>query len=151
MPSYQPSAPESKGIERPDIISTIARILNHHATKGRRKPKMFPSDVNEAARFWVSHQRAPDDYTEAMTEIRKNGELVGYHAPYHDRVVKTLRVFLGLKEIHQVFVIDCIDKGMDYRGEDMVMYTEIAKQFEIMWKDPEKYKADASKHLRMWQ
>ena len=62
-----------------------------------------------------------------------------------------LRVFLGLKDIHQVFVIDCIDKGMTYRGEDMQMYTEIAKQYEIMWKDPEAYKEKASKHLRRWE
>ena len=151
MASYQPSAQESKGIERPDINVVIMKILNHHATKGRRKPKMFPSDVAAAAQFWVSHQPPPDDYSEPMTEIRKNDEVVGYNAPYHDRVIKTLRVFLGLKDIHQVFIIDCIDKGMQYRGEDMSVFPEIAKQYEIMWKDPEKYKADASKHLRMWQ
>jgi hypothetical protein len=39
---------------------------------------------------------------------------------------------------------------MHYRGEDMRMYTEIAKQYAVFWKDPVKYKADASKHLRMW-
>lgn len=152
MPSYQPSAhSESKSTDRPDIVAVISKILNHHATKGRRKPKMFPSNVGDAAKFWIDHQPPPDDFSEAMTPIYKNDDLVGYDAPYHDRVIKTLRVFLGLKDIHQVFVIDCIDKGMTYRGEDMQMYTEIAKQHEIMWKDPEAYKEKASQHLRRWE
>lgn len=151
MGSYQKSETPDVTVRRPEIIEIISQILTHHSRKGRRKPKMFPSDPKEAAKFWLNHQRPADDYTEAMTPHYNNYELMGFSAPYHDRVVKTLRVFLGLKEIHQVFIIDCVGKGMEWRGEDMAIYPDIAKQYEEMWKDVDAYKAKAGECLRVLQ
>ena len=138
-------------VELIEPIGVLMKLLERHANKGFRKPKMFPRTLREAAQYWIDHQEEPDDYKEAVTELTKNGELTGYDTPYHDRLVRTLRIFLMLSDIHQAFVIDCVEKGMAYRGEDMRIYPEIAKQYEIMWKDPEAYKEKASQHLRRWE
>ena len=148
MAKYRPSQTDAPKHERPSAAGVLSKLLINHSKKGRRKPKMFPQDLDTAAQYWIAHQRAPDDYSEAMTEIRDNHEVIGYNAPYIDRLVRTLRQFLNLSDIHQAFVIDCIDRGMEYRGEDMRIYTEIAKQYEIMWKNPEAYKVGNDKILR---
>jgi len=127
-------------------IGVLITILKRHSAKNRRKPKMMPSTVREAAQYWIDHQEPPNDYKEAVTENHKNGTLTGYDTPYHDRLARTLRSFLGLRSIYQAVVIDAAERGIYWRGEDMDIFPKIIIESDEMAKDPDGYKKKHS-HL----
>jgi len=129
-------------------IGVLMKILTRHTDKGKRRPKMFPGTVREAAQYWIEHQETPDDYKEGVTKIIKNGELIGYETPYHDRLERTLRKFLTLSPLHQAFVIDSVDKGVPWRGDEIHIYTNIVKEGFKFLADPEAYK---DKHAAIMQ
>jgi hypothetical protein len=121
-------------------IGVLMNILKRHSDKGRRKPKMFPGTVREAAQYWISHQENPDERKEQVTEIKVNGEIVGYETPYHNRLAKTLLRFLSQKEIHQVFIIEAIERGIPWRGDEPDIFVHIVKEGDKFLADPAAYK-----------
>ena len=132
----------NKNHEPPELLEPIGvlqKILRNHSDKNRRRPKMFPNTVREAAQYWLDHQAPPDDHKEAVKEIRVNGDLVAYETPYHDRVARTLKKFLALKEIHQEFIIEAIENGCPWRGDEIWSYKDIVRESEIMHRDPKAY------------
>jgi hypothetical protein len=126
-------------------------ILKRHSEKGKSRPKMFPGTVREAAQYWIGHQPPPDDYREGVKKIIKNEELVGYETPYHDRLARTLCRFLVQKHIHQLFIIEAIERGIPWRGDEIGIYTEIVKEADKMLKDPESYIEEAWVKLKQFK
>lgn len=122
----------------------LMRILKVHAEKGRRKPKMFPGTVRDAAMFWIAHQEPPNDLTEPVTENWVNDQLIGYNTPFHDRLSYTLRQFLKLNDLYQTLVIEAAERGIYWRGEGMNIFPTIVRESDEMKKDPEAYKAKHS-------
>ena len=128
--------------EPPELLQPIGvlqKILRHHTDSNRRRPKMFPSAVREAAQYWLDHQEPPDDYREGVREIRSNGTLIAYETPYHDRVARTLKKFLALKELHQVYIIEAIEAGTPWRGDEIWSFKDIVREAEKMRQDPKAY------------
>ena len=126
----------------------LMRILKIHAEKNRRRPKMFPGTVRDAALFWIAHQEPPNDYTEGVTENWVNEQLVGYNTPYHDRLSYTLRQFLKLSEIYQTAIIEAAQRGIYWRGESMNIFPTIVRESDEMKKDPEAYKQKHSEQIQ---
>ncbi len=121
-------------------VGVIMDILKHHADKGRRKPKMFPTMLREAAQFWIAHQEPPDDRKEAVREVRSNGTLIGFETPYHDRLARNLKTFLRLSDLYQSLIIDAAERQIYWRGDRMGFFAKVIKQADEMAKDPEAYK-----------
>lgn len=136
-------------IPMPDPVEALMKILKRWSDAGKAKPKMFPGTVQAAAEYWVSRQEPPIDYKEDMVKITDpRGVHIGWETPYADRVCRTLKKFLRQKHIHQLFIIEAIERGIPWRGDDMRMFTEIVKEADQMLADPDAYKA---KHSALMQ
>jgi len=114
----------------PTPVDTLAQVM---AGSSRRRPKMFPIDNRDAAIFWINHQEKRDDYAEAATR-----EGATWKTPYHDRLTRTLRIFLGLNDLHQAFVIE-YTKTIPWRGDDIDLYQIVVKETQLMAGDPNGY------------
>lgn len=122
---------------------TPGDVLKPIILAAKFKPKSFPSNPDAAVQFWIKHQEAPDDFSERVTTITVDGDVVGFKTPYHDRLAMNLRKFLGLKSIHQEYIIHHIDRGIPWRGDEMWFYQEVIKEHDKMLENPEQYIARA--------
>ena len=125
---YQGEAEDEIDIGPPTPEQEIEKILKRHSKLGRRKPKMMPADPFQAARWWMAHQEQPDEYREAVQKLGNNR----YETPYHDRLCRTLRKFLRLKHIHQLYIVESIDRGIPWRGDDIDFFTDVVKEHDKM-------------------
>lgn len=127
--------PEAKTLECPTPESVLEKILK----KRRHKPKMFPGDPFQAARYWMAHQEQPHHWKENAEPIKKDGKVTGWHTPYHDRLAINLKTFFQLKHIHQVYVIENVEAGVPWRGDPPDNYIEIVRETQKMLKNKEAY------------
>ena len=136
-------------MNQPSPTDDLMRILRHWSDSGKRKPTMFPSTLQKAAEYWMEHQEPPIDYAEDMQKIiSPKGEHVGWETPYADRVCRTLRKFLRQKKIHQLFIIEAIERGIPWRGDEIGIFTEIVKEADQFHADPVAYKEKHSEQIR---
>ena len=139
-----PTDEKKPSAKPPNPIDVLLPILRGC----KRRPSMFPQDPTTAAKFWIAKQEPPNEFTEAIRqESRKDGSKY-FITPYHDRLAANLKTFVQLQHIHQVFVIDAIDRGIPWRGDDIHKFTKTVEQHNEMLKDPEAYIGNASKLLR---
>ena len=136
--------PEPVILACPTPEERIEKVLK----KYNRKPKMFPSDAFQAARYWIAHQEQPNERVEAAEPVTVNGKVVGWRTPYHDRLIATLRTFLRMKNIYQLHVIENVEDGIPWRGDQPDFYSEVIKQTQLMRIDPSKYMEAAQRQLR---
>lgn len=95
-------------------------------------PNTLPQDNFQAARFWMAHQIPADNFVEHATPpAQKGGE---WKTPYHDRLVYTLKRFMALKSIEQIYVLENIKRGIPYKGDDLDRYKQYVKDHEVMKK-----------------
>lgn len=127
--------PESRDCPTPEaVIEQYLKITKF------RKPGMLPADPFQAARYWMAHQCQADDFTEGATPPLSKGGPWG--TPYHDRLLYTLRKFLRLKAVQQVYVIEHIEKGIPWKGEDFTFYLVVVDETIKMKGDPKQYIED---------
>lgn len=135
--------PEDVGKECPTPESVLEKVLK----KRRHKPKMFPSDSFQAARYWMAHQEQPRDYVDDVVPITKDGKIIGWKTPYHDRLAVNLKIFFRLKHINQVYVIEYVEAGIPWRGDPPDIYIKVVRQAQLMLKDKDKYIESAMQAL----
>ena len=124
--------PESKECPTPEaVIEQFLKITKY------RKPSMIPADPFQAARYWMAHQCPADDFTEGATPPNSKGGT--WATPYHDRLIYALRKFLKLKAVQQLHVIDHIEKGIPWKGEDFDFYLLVVDETIKMNVNKEKY------------
>lgn len=117
---------------------TPEEVIAHYlANSKRRVPTGMPTDGFQAARWWMAHQAPADNFTEAATPPGTKGGT--WVTPYHDRLMYTLRRFLKLKAVQQVYVIEHINKGIPWKGDEITFYTTIVDETAKMHEDKEKY------------
>lgn len=139
-----PQPEKDNAAKPPNPLDVLLAVLS----KAKHKPSMFPSDPTKAAQFWIAHQEPPNEYTEAVRrELRKDGSAY-FVTPYHDRIRANLKIFLTHNKIHQVFIIEAIERGIPWRGDRIEMFVQIVKQGDEMAKGHEAYIANASKVFR---
>lgn len=141
--SYKPNdaPPEDRDCPTPEsVIDQFLKVTKY------RKPTMFPADHFQAARYWMAHQAQPDQYTEGATPpVTKGGS---WGTPYHDRLIYSLRRFLRMKAIEQVYIIEHTSKGVPWKGESIDHYTIIVKEEAKMAVNKEKYIDDGFEAMR---
>lgn len=115
---------------------------------GKRRPKMFPVDNLEASNYWRQLMEPPNEHTEAIDWVHtKSGG--HWHAPYIDRMVYTLKRFMAMTHVEQVFIIDGIEnKNCPWRGDSIDMYKMILEEEQKMRLDPGPYKEKAFSVLK---
>lgn len=113
--------------------------------KNPRIPEGAPSDGFQFARWWMSHQKPGDRFSEAATPpVMKGGS---WATPYHDRLMYTLKKFLKLKRVQQVYVIEHIEKGIPWLGDDVDKYADIVNEHHKMLQNKEQYIEDGFKKM----
>ena len=132
--AYTPKGEMQENNTCPTPEQAIQQFLKY--TK-QRVPKGFPADPYQGAKWWIAHQSIPDRFAEPATPPTTKGGTWG--TPYHDRLVYTLRRFLGMKSVFQVYIIEYIEKGVPWKGEDIGLYRTICEEWEKMGNDKQKY------------
>lgn len=128
----------------PLIQDVLAAVIE----KSRMKiPDCMPSQPFDAAHWWIAHQEKPHPSRDIPEVLKKDGQVIGWSTPYHDRLVHTLRKFLSLIEPHQVFLVQNIKAGIPWRGDSIESYAVIVEQHREMKKDPDTYRANAKRIL----
>ena len=148
MAKYRPTEPTIETITPPDPVNVLMGVLQK---SNQRKPTMFPAEPRAAAIYWISHQEEADEYNERLVAIKNNQEVTGWKTPYHDRLTSTLKKFLSLKPIHQTFVIEKVESGIPWRGDDIPMFTEIVREHEKMNQDKQPYIDNAFEVLKKYK
>ena len=115
------------------------------------KPPWMPSRPLDAAQWWISLQKPPDDLTERPFQVPvfgANGQR--WVTPYIERVSINLRRFLGMKKEDQDYIIGAAGDGVFWNGEDMPMFYRIYEETMKM-KDSgrDKYIRRASQAARL--
>ncbi len=127
-------------IPRPDPVFDLSRAIRFHLSKRRKLPSMFPHDAEDAARFWMTRQEPVIDRQEDMKRnTDRDGVVTGWHAPYVDRLLYTMKQFLGLTEPEQAFVIHGIESGVPWRGDSIRFYRIVCDETAEMKKDRDSY------------
>lgn len=141
--AYEPADAPVENNTCPSPEDMIANFLKQ--TK-LRKPSMFPSDPREAARYWMEHQNSPDNFTEPVTPpVKKGGE---WGTPYHNRLIFTLKKFMRMKSVHQIYVIEYIEKGIAWKGDEIHFYQTVVEESAKMSENMEEYIAEGCKKMR---
>lgn len=136
--------PEDPGKPCPTPEEVLEKILK----KRKYKPKMFPGDSFQAARYWMAHQEQPRDYVDNAVPNTKDGKIIGWHTPYHDRLAVNMKIFFRLKHIHQVHVIENVEAGIPWRGDPPDFYIAVVQQAHLMLKNKDKYIEGALQALK---
>jgi hypothetical protein len=93
----------------------------------------------------MSHQPQGDRFSEAATPPATKGG--SWTTPYHDRLIASLKKFLGLKHVQQLYIIEHVEKGIPWRGDDLDKYTDIVNEHFKMVENKEKYIEDGFKKM----
>lgn len=110
-----------------------------------RVPKGMPSDGFQAARWWMARQAPADQFSEAATPPRVKGS--DWVTPYHDRLMYTLKKFLRLKSIQQVYIIEHIERGIPWKGDEIGHYQLVVEESAKMAENKEQYIEDGFKKM----
>jgi len=144
--AYKSSSDEDRPFQSNKCPTPEEVIAHYLANTKRRVPEGMPVDGFQAARWWMARQAPGDPFSEAATPpVKKGGE---WATPYHDRLLYTLRRFLKLKRVHQIYVIEHIDKGVPWKGDDIDLYITVVEETAVMNKsDREQYFEDGFKKM----
>ena len=148
MAKYRPTEPTIETITPPDPVNVLMGVLQK---SNQRKPTMFPAEPRAAATYWISHQEEADEYNERLVAIKNNQEVTGWKTPYHDRLASTLKKLHSLKPIEQVCVIEKVESGIPWRGDDMGYFVKICEEAEKMAKDKQPYIDNAFEVLKKYK
>jgi len=135
----------------PVLEEILINILQRQRDHGKRRPVMFPIDNLDAVNYWRGLMEPANDHSEDVEWVhtQKGGE---WKTPYIDRMVYTLKKFMGLSNTHQAFIIDGIEnKNTPWRGDDIDMYKSILEETQKMRIDPEKYRDNAFSVLKSFR
>jgi hypothetical protein len=144
--AYKSSSDEDRPFQSNRCPTPEEVIADYLSQTKLRVPDGMPSDGFQAARWWMARQAPGDPFSEAATPPPKKGG--DWATPYHDRLVYTLRKFLKLKRVHQVYVIEHIENGVPWRGDDIDFYIKIVEETTVMRScDKEQYFEDGFKKM----
>lgn len=110
-------------------------------------PELMPMRPADAARWWLQRQEAQtfSEYPNYNTD--KNGE-GSWKCPFNDRVSFTLAKFLSMRKAEQMFIVDHIEQGYPWRGDEIAFYKMVIAETEKFKANPEQYKEIGNAVLR---
>ncbi|MCP4186024.1 MAG: hypothetical protein GY763_00310 [Gammaproteobacteria bacterium] len=116
----------------PKLDFVLRDVLHNH--KGQW-PRMMPREPFAAADYWTSMQEPPKERERPewlSKSTPSDPHAGGWQTPYIDRVHHNLRKFLTLTPNDQGFVIDNIQAGYPWCGDNMDFYCEVIKSTGVM-------------------
>lgn len=129
---FAPSAP-------PKVQDVLAGIFEK-----AKQSTIIPGRPYDAAWWWIDHQEPPNEFTERVEQVSDSA----WKTPYIDRIAGTLRIFLGMGDPQQAFIVSQIKQGTPWRGDSIEMYKSICSETSRMKEDKAAYIANASGALQ---
>jgi hypothetical protein len=111
----------------PPPIAEEQLVLIYKVWRRRHESKFIPHDFLGAAKFWLEHQEGPGPNEQATPERDKKGEQ-HWKVPFNERVAATWLTFLAFSEPQKAFVIQHIESGVPYRGDDIKFYKMVVEE-----------------------
>ena len=98
----------------------------------------IPHQHFDAAYWWIAHQENPGHMEHPQHNTDSKGNEF-WRVPYIDRIAANFRIFLSLDETHKSFVVEKIESGIPWRGDDMDMFMMVCREEEKMRLDKSGY------------
>lgn len=127
----------------PQVIDALAKQIEKYQAKQTRRPPMMPSNAYAGAKWWLSVMESAHEYRDRVEPISRDGRIVAWKTPHHDRLLYTLNRFYSLSQPVQVWIVENMAKGIPWRGEKQAEYAAIIQIHAAMQKNPEKFKTNA--------
>jgi hypothetical protein len=98
-----------------------------------RLPEPCPQDVRMAFEWWTRHMQKPERPGETrMRGTLENGTPMWQEA-YAERITHSFLGFCRLpRREDRFFVVDAVERGIEYRGDDIEISTMIAREHDKM-------------------
>ena len=110
-------------------------------------PDFMPMRPADAARFWLQRQEPQTFSEKPHFNIDKDGN-GSWKCPFNDRVSFTLAKFLSMNKGPQMFIIDHIEQGYSWRGDEIAFYKMVIAETDKFRGNPEEYKKIGNVVLR---
>lgn len=111
----------------PDIVDILAGFLETWQRQARPWPEGFPAAPKQAAKVFVGLMEPPDRFRDRPSPRHKDGKVIGWSTPYHDRLLLALQKFVAFNSVQQVYIVEHIRAGIPWRGEDGRQYAFIVE------------------------
>lgn len=110
--------------KEPDVYQTVEDFLADYQRRGGSWGYEMPEAPIKAASWWINEMQEPcGRYEKAYqqeSKHKKNKKV--WITPHIDRVMTTLKKFLGLSREDQIIIVGCVAEGVPWRGDDMEIY-----------------------------
>jgi hypothetical protein len=113
--------------DSPPPIADEQLVLIYKIWRRRHESKYIPKDFLAAAAWWLDHQEPQGRNETPQLEHDKKGA-PHWKVPFIERVAATWLTFLAFSEPQKAFVVQHIESGIPYRGDDMKFYQEVVKE-----------------------
>lgn len=147
MGSYKKLSTDTIEKTRPPmVVEELSRLLSRFQKK-KKLPICMPDNPYSAAQWFISKQEQPSERDDP-TPVEVDGEIIGWNAPYVDRLKYNLRIFLSMRPDQQSWIVDRISEGIPWRGDDIKFYAEVVKHHRAMMKNKSEFVGNAKKLLQ---
>ena len=152
MAEYQGTT-EERTYDSPPPIADEQLVLVYKIWRRQHESKHIPKDFLGAAKWWLEHQEPQGRNEQPQLSHDKKGE-ASWTVPFNQRVAATWLTFLAFSEPQKAFVIQHIESGIPYRGDDIDFYKMVVEESAKMLEaqaTPEtwdKYTTDAFAAMR---
>jgi hypothetical protein len=111
----------------PPPIPDEQLVLVYKIWRRKHESKFIPKDYLGAAKWWLEHQEPQGHNEEPQLDRDKKGE-PHWKSPYIERVCATWLTFLAFSDPQKAYVIQHIESGVPYRGDDIKFYQQVVEE-----------------------
>jgi hypothetical protein len=126
MAEYQGNTEERTYDSQPPIADEQL-VLIYKIWRRRHESKYIPKDYLAAAKWWLEHQEPQGRNEVPQMDHDKKGA-PHWKVPFIERVAATWLTFLAFSEPQKAYVIQHIESGVPYRGDDISFYQAVVEE-----------------------
>jgi len=143
---HRPEQERTFATKPPNPIDALAYI--YRAWRQTCHSEHIPRDYNGAAQWWIDHQEPRGNQEILSQETTPKGEKV-WKDPFIVRLVVNFRIFLtSFSDIEKSYIVNKIEGGIPWRGDDLEFFKMICEQEEVMQKDKHAFIENTLKAMR---
>lgn len=123
----KPDTREDRTFETKPPIADEQLTLIYRIWRRRHESKHIPRGFLEGARWWLEHQEPQGKNEVPQLEHDKKG-VPSWKTPFIERVAATWLTFLAFTDPQKAYVIQYIESGIPYRGDDIKFYQMVVEE-----------------------
>ena len=150
MGEYQHAEQKTYTVRPPKVEASVSQVLARWRKKGGTS-NHIPHSMSEAVNFWLNRQEKRTERDIDEPTYDNKGNQVGWSQPHAERIAYNLNMFLKQSEPNKAFIVNNIENGTPYRGDDINFYKEVCAQSDIMSRNPAEYIQNAGNLLKAYK